>query len=197
MKHLGFFDSIEKIVLKDDLLVFLWVNNDWLIDFSYTDIVKTAGHSCWTVAGAYLIAQKWLKALFWDELPNRGQIKVEIKKEPTDDNAWVIWCVLSNITWATTNYGFWWIPTWEFNRRNTLFYTVNIESDVRFTDLITWKSVEVNYRPWRIVNPMKILKSAIWPDATEFDKKTFPVKFQNMVKTIFENSDKVIDVKEV
>ena len=197
MKYLDFFDSIEKIVLKDELLIFLWVNNDWLIDFSYKDIVKTAGHSCWTVAWAYLIAQKWLKELFWNENPNRGKIKVEIKKAPTDDNAWVIWCVLSNITWATTNYWFWGIPTWEFNRRNTLFYNVDIESDVKLTDLITWKSVEINYRPWRIVNPMKILKSAIWPDATELDKKTFPIKFQAMVKTIFENSDTVIDVKKI
>lgn len=197
MKYLDFFDSIEKIVLKDELLIFLWVNNDWLIDFSYKDIVKTAGHSCWTVAWAYLIAQKWLKELFWNENPNRGKIKVEIKKAPTDDNAWVIWCVLSNITWATTNYWFWGISTWEFNRRNTLFYNVDIESDVKLTDLITWKSVEINYRPWRIVNPMKILKSAIWPDATELDKKTFPIKFQAMVKTIFENSDTVIDVKKI
>jgi len=62
---------------------------------------------------------------------------------------------------------------------------------------VTWKSVEVNYRPWRIVNPMKILKSAIWPDAIDDDKKTFPIRFQEMVKTIFENSDKVIDIKKM
>ncbi len=195
MKHLDFFDKIEKIVLKDELLQFLWVNNDGIIDFSYVDIVKSAGHSCGTVAWAYLIALKWLKALYWEELPNRWRIKVEIKKDPSDDNAWVIWCVLSNITWATTNYWFGWIPTWKFNRRNTLFYNVDIENDVRLTDLETWKSVEVNYRPWKVVNPMQILKSAIWPNAIEEDKKTFPVRFQKMVETIFENTDKVIEIK--
>jgi len=194
MKYLDFFDDIEKIVLEDDLLKFLWVNDDWIIDFSYSDIVKTAWHSCWTVAWAYLIAQKWLKALFNDSLPNRWNIKVEIKKDPTIDNAWVIWCVLSNITWATTNYWFGWIPWWKYNRRETLFYNVDIEWDVKFTDLITWKSVEVNYRPWKVVNPMAILKSAIWPDAKEEDIKSFPIRFQKMVKTIFENSDEVIEV---
>ena len=194
MNYPKFFNKIEKIALKDELLIFLWVNNDWIIDFSYVDIVKTAWHSCWTVAWAYLIALKWLKALYGDSLPNRWKIKVEIRKDTTEDNTWVVWCILSNITWATTNYWFGWIPTWQFYRRNTLFYNANIEEDVRFTDLDTWNSVWVNYRPWKVVNPMKILKSAIWPNAKEEDIKSFPIRFQNMVKTIFDNADEVIEI---
>ena len=194
MQYLKFFDDIEKIILVDDLAKFLGVNDDGVIDISYVDIIKTAGHSCATVAGAYLMALKGLKALYGNELPKRGEIKVELKKSPTDDNAGVQGCVLSNITGATTNYGFGGIPTGKFNRRDLLFYEADIESDVRFTRLDTNKSVGVNYRPKRVVDPMSILMSAIKKDAKKEDIESFPKRFQEMVKSVFDNSDKVIDI---
>jgi hypothetical protein len=194
MQYLAFFDDIEHIKLQDELLRFLGVNDTGEIDFSYVDIVKSAGHSCGTVAGAYLIALEGLKALYGDELPQRGNIKVEIKKNTTEDNAGVVGCVLSNITGATTDYGFGGIPTGKFKRRDLLFYGADIESDVCFTRLDTEKSVGVNYRPKKVVNPMEILMSAIGPDAKEEDIKSFPFRFQDMVKTLFENKDKVIEI---
>jgi len=196
MKYLAFFDDIEKIVVYDDLCQFLGVNDDGIIDISYVDIVKSAGHSCGTVAGAYLIALKGLKALYGDEIPKRGEIKVEIQKAPREDNAGVIGSVLSNITGATADYGFGGIPTGKYNRRDLLFFEADIESDVLFTRLDNGKQIGVNYRPGRVVKPMEILKSAIMPNAKEEDIKSFPVRFQAMVQTVFENADKVIDIIE-
>ena len=80
MKYLEFFDEIEPIIVRDELASFLGVNDDGIIDIRYPDIVKSAGHSCATVAGAYLMALYGLKALYKDEIPNRGEIKVELKK---------------------------------------------------------------------------------------------------------------------
>jgi hypothetical protein len=194
MEYLKFFDSVEKIIVQDELAKFLGVNKDGVIDFGYADIVKTSGHSCATVAGGYLIALKGLKALYDDKLPQRGEIKIEIKKSPTEDNAGVIGCVLSNITGATTDYGFGGIPGGKFNRRDLLFYGCDIEEDVVFTRLDTGKKVGVNYRPKRLVDPMSILMSAIKPGAKEEDIKSFPKRFQDMVKTVLENGDKVIDI---
>ncbi len=196
MKYLSFFDEIEKIVVYDDLCQFLGVNDDGIVDLSYPDIVKTAGHSCATVAGAYLVALKGLKALYGDQLPQRGQVKVELQKSPTDDNAGVVGSVLSNITGATMDSGFGGIPTGKYNRRNLLFFDADIQSDVCLTRLDTGKSVCVNYKPQNVVNPMKILKSAIMPGATEEDIKSFPKRFQDMVKTVFDNADKVIEIVE-
>jgi len=197
MKYLPFFDEIETITLYDDLSKFLGVNDDGVIELSYVDIVKTAGHSCGTVAGAYLVALKGLKALYGDDLPSRGEIKVEIKKAATEDNAGVVGCVLSNITGATTDYGFGGIPGGKYNRRELLFYEADIEEDVRFTRLDTQETVAVNYRPRRVVNPMEILMSAIKPDAKAEDIESFPVRFQAMVKTVFDNADSVIEVKKI
>jgi len=196
MKYLKFFDEIESIFLKDELAKFLGVNEDGIIELTYTDIVKMAGHSCATVAGGYLMALKGLKALYADEVPKRGEIKVEIKKSPTEDHSGVVGCVLSNITGATTDYGFGGIPGGKFNRRDLLFYNAPIDTDVRFTRLDTRKKIGINYHPEKVVNPMQILMSAIGPDATPETKKIFPKRFQEMVKIIFENGNAVIEVVE-
>jgi hypothetical protein len=195
MEYLSFFDEIEKITLVDELAKFLGVNKDGIIEIGYLDIVKSAGHSCATVAGAYLMALYGLKELYGDEYPKRGEIKVELKNMPTVENSGVVGCVLSNITGATTDYGFGGIPTGKFNRRDLLFYGADIDSDVRFTRLDTNKSIGVDYRPKRIVNPMQILMSAIKEDAKQEDIESFPKRFQEMVKKVFDNSDKIIDIK--
>ncbi len=194
MEYQSFFDDIDKIILRDELAEFLGVNNNGIIEISYIDIVKTAGHSCGTVAGAYLIALLGLEALFKDKLPERGKIKVELKRNPTEDNAGVVGCVLSNITGATTDYGFGGIPGGKFSRRDLLFYEANINTDVRFTRLDTNDSIGINYQPHKVVNPMKILMSAVGENATIEDKETFPVRFQEMVKTLFQEKETVIEI---
>ncbi len=197
MHYPDFFDSIEPLALYDELAQFLGVNEEGLIEISYLDIVKTAGHSCATVAGAYLMAQHGLKELFGSELPKRGEIKVELKRMPTEENSGVVGCVLSNITGATTDYGFGGIPTGKFNRRGLLYYGVAMQADVRFTRIDTQESVEVHYYPKRVVDPMSILMSAIGKDAKPEDIESFPTRFQEMVRTVFENAQKVIEVKRV
>ena len=195
MKYLPFFDEIEKITVYDDLCKFLGVNDDGILEFSYADIVKMSGHSCATVAGAYLIALKGLKELYGDQLPQRGEIKVELKKGAREENAGVVGSVLANITGATTDFGFGGIPGGKYCRRDLLFFNADIDTAVRFTRLDTNKSVGVNYMPQKVVNPMAILKKAIAPDATQADRDEFPVKFQEMVKTVFNNIDSVIEVQ--
>jgi len=197
MKYLSFFDDVEKIVVYDDLAKFLGVNDDGIIEFSYADIVKFSGHSCGTVSGAYLIALEGLKALYKGELPKRGSIKVELKKATTEDNAGVVGSVLSTVTGATADFGFGGIPTGKYNRRELLFFNADIEYDVCFTRLDTNKKVGINYTARNVVNPMEILKRAIKPDATQEDIESFPRRFQDMVHTIFNNIDKVIEVKTI
>jgi len=194
MHYRQYIEEIEAIRLYDELAEFLGVNEDGIIEISYLDIVKTAGHSCATVAGAYLMAQKGLQALYGSQLPKRGHIKVELAKAVTQENTGVVGCVLSNITGATTDYGFGGIPGGKYNRRGLLFYEAPIETDVRFTCLETGRSVGVDYRPKRLVDPMAILMSAIGENATPEDRNSFPDRFQAMVQKVFEHSDELIDI---
>jgi hypothetical protein len=197
MNYPEFFDEVEPITLKDDLAKFVGVNNDGTIEITYLEIVKMAGHSCAVVSGAYLCAQKGLKALFGNELPKRGEIKVELKKAPDEDNTGVVGCVLSNITGATTDYGFGGLAGGKFNRRNLLFYNAPIDTDIRFTRTDTGRQVGVNYRPGKVVNPAELFKNALGPKATPEQKKAFPRLFQEMVKTILTNGETVIEVVEM
>ena len=193
MDYPQFYNEVEHIVLTDDLSKFLGTNSDGIIDISYLEIVKMSGHSCATVAGAYLMAKEGLKALFEGEIPKRGEIKIELKGT-LEDNTGVVAMVLMNITGATDNMGFTGIMG-KYNRRGLLSYGANIDSNVRFTRLDTNKSVEVVYTPFNVVTPGEIMQSAIGPNATAENKKAFPERWQNMVKTVLENADKVIEVK--
>jgi len=196
MRYPAFFDRITPIVLKDPLGEFIGTSQGGILEITYVDTVKMAGHSCAVVGGAYLSAREGLRALYRDGLPRRGEIKVEIRHKVTEDNAGVVGTVLSNITGATTDFGFGGLPGGRFNRRNLLFYNAPIDTDIRFTRLDTNRQVGVNCHPERAVNPRAILMSAIGPAATPENKRTFPERFQNMVKQLFAQPARVIEVIE-
>ena len=193
MEYPDFYNEIEHIILKDKLSQFLGSTGEGIIDISYLDIVKMAGHSCVLVSGTYLMALKGLQSLYGTELPIRGEIKVELRDHLSDGNTGASAQVLSNITGATTDTGFKGING-KYNRQGLLFYGANITSNVRFTRLDTNASVEVSYTPKRVTIPGNIMQSAVGPDATEESRKDFPLQWQEMIRTIFHNADKVIDV---
>ena len=182
------------ITVYDDLARFLGTKADGVITVEYLEIVKMAGHSCATVAGAYLCALKGLQALYPDTLPKRGEIRVELARKPREENAGVVASVLSEITGATEDLGFGGIPTGEYNRRDLLHFGAPIEYDILFTRLDTGERVGVDFRPGRLVEPMKILLSAIGPEATPESRASFPDRFQEMVETLFAHADEVIDL---
>lgn len=194
MEYREVYNKYEKILMKDELAKFLGVNKDGILEFSYIDIVKNSGHSCGTVAGAYIIALEGLKVLYKGEYPKRGEIKVELKKGSREDNTGVIGSILSSITGASIDYGFGGMPNGKFNRRDTLFFNAKIKEDVRLTRLDSNESVYINFTPDKVVNPMEILMSAISPNANKADKDSFPDRFQDMVHTLFNNKDKVIEI---
>jgi hypothetical protein len=191
MEYPDFFNEVEHIILKDELSRFLGSSEEGIIDIYYLDIVKMAGHSCVLVSGTYLMALKGLKKLYGTELPRRGEIRVELRESLQVGNTGAAAQVLSNITGATADSGFRGING-KYDRRGLLFYGAEISSNVRFTRLDIFESVEVSYEPSKVVNSGAVMQMALGPDATEESKKLFPKKWQEMVKTIFDNADSVI-----
>ena len=106
MNYPDFFNKIPTIKLQDELSSFLGAFENGIIEFSYLDIVKSAGHSCPTVLGAYLMTYKALTSIYENELPKRGNIKVEFNDKQNSGVTGVISNVISNITGATTDTGF-------------------------------------------------------------------------------------------
>ena len=194
MKFPDYFKNIEPIVLEDELAKFLGAPKDGKYEINYEEIVKMAGHSCATVAGAYLMTLKGLKALYRNEIPRRGEIKVELRDRAEEGSIGVSATVFTNITGAAGSLGFGGING-KYARRNLLFFNTKIDGFVRFTRMDTGESVEVNYNPAVVVHPGNIMMSAIGPQATDETRKTFPNRWKQMISVIFKNADRVVEVK--
>lgn len=192
MTYPDFFNKIETIKLQDDLASFLGVFDEGIIEFSYVDLVKTAGHSCPTVLGAYLMTSEALKVLYKDVLPKRGQIEVSFNEKQTQGVTGVIANVISNITGACSDYGFKGIMG-NFNRNELLKFEENLgEVTIRFKRLDTQKVVNVLYNASIVPsdpNTPILMQKIIQGLASKEEKKEFGELWQKRVELISLNKD--------
>ncbi len=200
MQYPEFFNKIQTIELVDNLSDFLGTFENGLVEFSYLDVVKSAGHSCPTVAGAYLMTLEGLKALYKnikDEIPVRGEIFVSFKEDANDGVAGVISNVITQITGATVTSGFKGIGG-NFVRHDLMQFNANIQSSVKFQRLDTGKNVEVIYNPSSIQgNPLQqeLMQKIMQNIATPEEKQSFGKLWQQRVENIFNNISEVITIK--
>lgn len=144
MPHPEFFDQVQRIALRDPLAAFLGSFADGVVDYGYLDAVRLAGHSCPTVAGAYLMTAKALATLYGDALPERGRIRVEFRASATQGVTGVIAGVVSLITGARQDDGFKGLAG-RFDRRDLLRFDVPGPGEIRFTRLDTGAAVDAAY----------------------------------------------------
>jgi len=197
MKCPDFFKTIEKIELVDNLADFLGTFEDGVVEFNYTDIVKSAGHSCPTVAGAYLMTLEGLKALYPNEIAVRGEIFVSFSEDASQGVAGVIANVITQITGATVTSGFKGIGG-NFVRHDLMSFNSDISSSVQFQRLDTGVKVDVVYNPSEIQgDPQQqiLMQKIMQNQATLEEKQTFGKLWQQRVENIFKNIDKVITIK--
>ena len=208
MNYPKYYDEVDSITLYDPLAQILGTFDDGLIQFKYMQVVKSAGHSCPTVAGAYLITLAGVNALYpQDEdenaeeiLPVRGHIKVEFKEALTDGVAGVIGNVVSQITGATDKSGFKGLNG-NFARHGLMDYNSDIKSSARFTRIDTNKSVDVFYDASSVGgNPdmQMLMQKVMTNSASEDEAKRFGELWQERVKKILiDNKEDVIRVETV
>lgn len=199
MNYPKFYDEVEVIKVKDELSNVLGTFQNGEYEFGYLDVVKSAGHSCPTVAGAYVMALQALKALYPDKLPVRGDIKVEFKESLEDGVAGVIGNVISQITGATDKSGFKGLGG-VFARHSLMFFDADINSSARFTRVDTGKSVDVFYNPSSITpdpNMQPLMQKVMQKSATKDEFEEFGRLWQDRVERICKNPDVVVEVREV
>lgn len=102
----AFFDQAPVLHMHDALAQLLGTTPDGVITYRYADAVRLAGHSCPTVAGAWLSVRAGLRALFPEELPQRGGISVYLPDREDHGVTGVIAQVLTLVTGAATDNGF-------------------------------------------------------------------------------------------
>lgn len=190
MSYPAFFDTIEKITVHDPLCQLLGSNSDGMLQYSYEDVVKLAGHSCPTVAGAYIMTLQALKHLYGDAVPERGSIKVQLHDGVTDGVTGVIANVISLLTGCAAEGGFKGLGGHHV-RRGLLTFNAPINGQIRFERTDTGASVTVSYHP-EIVPPasvMGLLRPILEGQATTDQAEEFGSGWQDRVRQIFEQID--------
>ena len=185
MKYPSFYQEIEKIILKDDLSQFLGTFEDGIIEFNYLDVVKSAGHSCPTVAGAYLVCLKALQYLYPNEIPQRGQVSISFNASFAEGVNGVIAQVFSHITGATQISGFKGIGG-KFVRHSLMDFDADINGQYKFTRKDTGAYVELSYQPNVAVDPRQqgLMQKIMMNQANEQEKTLFGELWQKRVEAI-------------
>jgi len=202
MKYPTFYDNVEPIRLYDPLSDFLGAFEKGDVEISYLDCVKLAGHSCPTVAGAYLMAKIGLARLFGDMLPHRGLVHLAMREKKSEGVTGVIAHVIGFILGAADAGGFKGIQG-RFGRDGLVAFDIEMKSDVRLTRLDTEQSIELSYDP-SVVPPdpeMKVLMGKMLQEsATPQEQEAFKRLWQKRVETILTSPqlwEQMITVKEL
>jgi len=186
MQTPAFFDSVPRLVLQDLLAETLGAAAGGVIEYGYLDVVKLTGHSCPTVAGAYLMTLTALARLYPDALPRRGELRVELRQQLDEGVAGVIASVAVLITGAANEGGFKGLGG-RYSRRDLLRFGVPMTGELRFTRLDTGQAVELAHHPQSVSRPpalSSLMQSASHPHADTATRKAFAEAWQGWVRAI-------------
>lgn len=186
MQYPAFFDQVRTIVLYDPLAEFLGAAKAGIVEYNYLDAVKLAGHSCPTVAGAYLMTIKALEALYPGTTPERGAVRVRLRDEMEHGVTGVIANVVGLITGATQQNGFKGIAG-RFDRRNLLFFNTDIDADIHFERVDSGAAVTAAYNAGLVPGSARLraLAGKIgMPGLSAAEQRDFGVEWQARVERI-------------
>ena len=144
MSFAAFFDTVPTIRLRDGLAQLLGASDDGIIEYRYADAVRLAGHSCPTVAGAWLCARAGLRHLYGDAVPERGGIRVTFPEREDAGVTGVIAQVLTLITGAAGANGFKGLGG-QHARNGLLQFDVSGVAGFRMQRMDTGASVDVEF----------------------------------------------------
>jgi formylmethanofuran dehydrogenase subunit E len=186
MSYPEFFAAVPSLTLHDPLAERLGAAANGLIEYVYTDAVKLAGHSCPSVAGAYLMTLKALTKLYPDAPPERGGIKVELNAAQADGVAGVTAAVAGLLTGAAGEGGFKGLGG-RFSRRNLLAFAAATDAELCFIRLDTGARVAVAYHPEVVPAPpelQQLMPRLLADKASAAEKTEFGRLWQLRVKRI-------------
>ena len=184
-----FFSQVPTIRLFDPLAQFLGASDDGTIEYGYSDAVKLAGHSCPTVASAYLMTMRGVKALYGDQPPVRGEISVQLADAANNGTTGVIASVASFITGARGEDGFKGIGG-RFARNDLLAFEQPMDNPLTilsFGRVDNGRRIDVAFNFGLVTSSPEmpdLLRSVIEGYASECDRIRFAFLWQDRVRRI-------------
>lgn len=154
-----FFDCVPALTVQDRLAAFLGAPADGRLTYTYADAVRLAGHSCPTVAGAWLMTTRALAALWPDALPERGRIQLSLPDAAEAGVTGVVAAVAGLITGAAGAGGFKGIGG-RFGRAGLVEFATGIPATLGFRRTDTGTGVLAHYDP-SAVPPTEDMRPAL------------------------------------
>ena len=184
----AFFVAAPTLRVRDPLAAFLGAAQDGILEYHYADAVRLAGHSCPTVAGAYLLPR------YGDALPERGGIAVQMRDSRDSGTTGVIAAVATLLTGAAAETGFGGIgPTARFTRRDLLDYDAPIRGLIALRRLDNDASVELELNAAVVPFPAEmqsLMPKAVSGQATPDELARFGELWQARVRVmLLEHAD--------
>ena len=137
----AFFAEVPRLRLHDPLAELLGCAEHGVLEYSYADAVRLAGHSCPTVAAAYWLTWLALAELYPRSLPQRGGIKVELRDDARTGSTGVVATVIQMLTGAAGGSGFKGIQGLHA-RAGLQRFMPDLPLSLRFTRLDTGEAVD-------------------------------------------------------
>lgn len=141
MQFPDFFRLVPRIRVRDPLAEFLGAAEGGVLEYGYEDAVRLAGHSCPTVASAFVMASRAMALLYPGELPERGGVRVDFAEPLEHGVTGVIASVLTLITGAAQQGGFKGIAG-QFVRRDLQAFHSHLPMALRVTRLDTGAAID-------------------------------------------------------
>lgn len=200
MNYPKFYDLVPTINLYDPLSNFLGATNDGIVEITYLDVVKYAGHSCATVAGAYLMTYLGLGILNQEKQVLRSQFKITAKGPKSEGTNGVIANVAAYICGVNDESGFSGIGG-IMSRKNKLSYNDLLDCDLKFET--PEKTIKISYNP-SIYPPnpemIPLMQKYLGGLATVEEKEEFKSLWQSRVKNILltkERYNEIVSIKSI
>jgi hypothetical protein len=182
----AFFDAAPTLRVLDPLADFLGAARDGLLEYRYADVVRFAGHSCPTVASAFLATRAALQALYPDTLPHRGEVRVELRDAIDEGVTGVIGSVAGLLTGAAGAGGFHGIAG-RFVRKDLLAFGVPLPSQLRFTRMDTGAGVGVSIDLRSVPGDpraMQLMPRCVQGVASAQEREQFGAAWQDRVRRL-------------
>ena len=182
----AFFANAPVITMRDPLAAFLGAAVDGVIDYRFEDAVRLAGHSCPTVASAFLMVRAALHTLYGAELPRRGEIRVDMADARDAGVTGVMAAVATLVTGAADEGGFKGLAG-QFGRRQRLFFGQDVPGTLRLTRLDNGAAAAVSVRLDRIPGDPRmgeLLPRCLAGAATAAEAALFGALWQERVRRL-------------
>jgi len=198
MSFPDWFDTIPSLNVRDRLAEMIGAADQGIIEYRYADAVRLAGHSCPTVACAWLIAVGGLRKLWPNDLPQRGGVGVAYADARADGSAGVSATVIGLLTGAQDDAGFKGLAG-QHDRRLAQF-GAKLPTRLRMTRLDTGDAIDLDADPSTIAGDpamFQLMPGVLAGRASADEVRAFGQFWQDRVRRILLAGQEIVRISPV